>query len=329
MAPRKKQKKRPTRMELISEGNLPEPLENLRLRLSSPRLRAPGTIKTYLFTGERFLKMLGDGKKPTENDLRRYFVKRRQEGISERTLRKEFFHIKKLCQANSWDFPFEKDDVPLPEEPVSTVALDIPVIEKLIAARKKYTERERFFLAVSTIFGCRREELATLERRNIDDESIFIKTAKHGRPVKHLLPPELRKLSDDYRPRRHTADSLTEMFRRICHKAGVEHKSGWGWHSIRRTLVTCLVGLFPKNNLDPALIADYMGWAKSSLSGLFGGASMVGFYRRPEILDSDPYGLDKIVFSIHPFLPLWRDKVLTQPSTKPPRREKLAASAHR
>ena len=320
---RKKHKKLTTRMDIIAEGKLPEPLENLRLRLSSPRLRAPGTIKSYLETGERFLKSL-DGDKPTENKLRRYFMKRRQQGISDRTLRKEFFHLKKLCQANSWEWPFEKEDVPFPEEPASTVALAIPVIEKMITARKKYTDRERFFLAVSTTFGCRREEMAKLEKRYITEGiemptpnmTIFIKTAKHGRPVKHLIPPELQKIFDAYRPRRHQPEALSNMFWRICEKAGVEGESGWGWHAIRRSLVTCLAGLLPKNNLDPAMLADYMGWAKSSLGALYGGATMVGFYRRPEILDSDPYGLDKVIYGIHPFLPLWREKELSSLTTK-------------
>ena len=320
--PRKKQGKHTTRMDTISEGNLPEPLENLRLRLSSPRLRATGTIKSYLETAERFLKSVDGVVKPTDNDLRRYFLKRRQHGISERTLRKEFFHLKKLCLANpGWLWPFDKEDTPFPEDQVSTVALAISTIEALIAARKNYTERERFYLAVSTTFGCRRIEMSNLEKRHITEDTIdipkpmmtvFIKTAKHGRPVKHLVPPELQKIFDAYRPRKHEAEALSTIFIRICDKAGVERKSGWGWHSIRRSLVTCLTGLLPKNNLDPAMLADYMGWAKSSLGGLYGGASMVGFYRRPEILDSDPYGLDKLIYGIHPFLPLWRDEKLTK-----------------
>lgn len=308
MTKRKNQKKRNARIDITSEGKLSQPLENLRLRLSSPRLRAPGTIKTYLETAQRFL-MGVDGAKPTENDLRRYFLRRRQHGISERTLKKEFFHLKKFCQANpGWKWPFLKEDVPLVEEQVKTVALDIPIIEQLVKTRAKLTERERFYLAISTTFGCRREELSNLERRHIDDTSILIRTAKHGRPVKHLIPPELYKIFGAYRPRKHEPEAMTNIFSRICKKTGINKKSGWGWHSIRRSLVTCLTGLLPKNNLDPAYLADYMGWAKSSMAGIFGGAAMVGFYRRPEILDTDPFGLDKVIYGIHPFLHLWQDK---------------------
>ena len=334
---RKKQKKRATRMDIIAEGNLPEPMENLRLRLSSPRLRAPGTIKTYMETAQRFFMSLDD-KKPTDNDLRRYFLKRRQQGISDRTLRKEFFHLKKFCQANpGWNWPFEKEDVPFPEEPAATVALAISVIEKLIASRKKYTERERFYLAISTTYGNRREELANIEKRHITEDgtieipgagmTMYIKTAKHGRPVTHLIPPELLKIFDAYRPRKHQPEAMSTMFKRICDKAGIEREYGWGWHSIRRSLVTCLAGLLPKNSLDPANLADYMGWAKSSMTALFGGASMVGFYRRPEILDSDPYGLDKIIYGIHPFLPLWKDEESTKPSAIRRKVEKTTSSS--
>jgi len=333
---RKKLKKLRTRMEIIAEGNLPEPLENLRLRLSSPRLRARGTIKSYLETSQRFL-MGVDGDKPSENDLRRYFLKRRQHGISDRTLRKEFFHLKKLSQANPWgDWPFTKEDTPFPEEPITTVALDIPIIEQLIASRKKYTERERFYLAVSTTWGCRREEMARIEKRHIAEDdtiqmprppmTLFIKTAKHGRPVKHLIPPNLQMIFDAYRPKPHQPEAMSTIFKRICDKAGVKREYGWGWHSIRRSLVTVLTGALPKNNLDPAMLADYMGWAKSSMAGIFGGAAMVGFYRRPEILDSDPYGLDKLIYGIHPFLPLWREKELAKTSTERRKHAKATSS---
>ncbi|MBA7550760.1 hypothetical protein ES705_43283 [subsurface metagenome] len=40
-------------------------LENLKERLSSPRLRAPTTIQTYLETAKHFLTWLGDGKEAT------------------------------------------------------------------------------------------------------------------------------------------------------------------------------------------------------------------------------------------------------------------------
>ena len=86
-------------------------LENLKERLSAPRLRAPGTIQTYLEIAKRFLAQLGD-KEPTESEFRRYFINRREQEISERTLRKEFFCLKKLALANGWEWTFTADDTP-------------------------------------------------------------------------------------------------------------------------------------------------------------------------------------------------------------------------
>ena len=54
-------------------------LENLKERLSSPRLRAASTISTYLETSAKFLSGLGKDREPTDSDFRRYFIRRRQE----------------------------------------------------------------------------------------------------------------------------------------------------------------------------------------------------------------------------------------------------------
>jgi len=283
-------------------------LETLKERLSSPRLRAAGTIYTYLETGGNFLAGLDNDREPTDSDFRRYFIRRREQGISERTLRKEFFHLKKLALANTWVWPFTADDTPYPEDEENAPALLPEQVEQLIKARAKLSKLERFYLAVATTWVVRREELSRIKKRDYDDSTILIHTAKHGRPVKHLIPDCLHQVFADYRPKAHTPGALTIMYGRIFAKAGLDHKKGEGWHSIRRTLNTMLAALLPKNGLDPALLADYAGWSKKSLGPLYGGAAMVGVYRHPEILDTDPYGGDRVIYNIHPFLPLWENK---------------------
>lgn len=283
-------------------------LENLKERLSSPRLRAAGTIYTYLETGGNFLAGLGEDREPTDSDFRRYFIRRREQGISERTLRKEFFHLKKLALANNWVWPFTADDTPYPEDEEYAPALLPEQVEQLIKARAKLSKAERFFLAVATTWVVRREELSRIKKRDYNEDTITIHTAKHGRRVKHLIPDCLHQVFADYRPKEHTPGALTIMYGRICLKTGLKHEKGYGFHSIRRTLNTMLAALLPKNSLDPALLADYAGWSKKSLGPLYGGAAMVGVYRHPEILDTDPYGGDRVIYSIHPFLPLWGPK---------------------
>lgn len=329
MMARKKQKKHKTRMVIITEGNLPEPLENLRLRLLSPRLRAPGTIKTYLETAQRFL-MWVDGDKPTDNDLRKYFMKRRQHGISERTLKKEFFHLKKLYQSNqAWpEWPFQSDDTPYPEEKPYAPALELDEIELLIRAKKKLTERERFYLAAATVWGCRRIQLAKIRRRDYDDEKIVIRPAHKGYPVEHLIPDELKGIFNAYNAREHEDEALSGIFKRICKKAGLKPKPRVGWHSIRRTLDTIIPPLLIRNRIDGSIYADYVGWAASTKGSKFRGADMAGIYDHPEIL-YEPFGIDKIIYKYHPFLPLWADKELTKPTTERRKHAKIASRTSR
>ena len=283
-------------------------LEKLVERLSSPRLRAPGTLSSYLATGANFLSGLKDNQSPTASDFRRYFIRRRQEGVSERTLRKEFFHLKKLALANGWPWPFESDDAPYPEREQKLPVLLQAEVEQLIEARAKLSRAERFYLAVATTWIVRREELSRIKKRDYDGEIFLIHTAKHGKGEKHLIPDALKPIFIDYRPKEHNPSALSQMFKRICAKAGLEHKKGSGWDSIRYRLNTLLKDVcLPQNSLNPSLLNDYAYW-KQSAGGRHVETDRTEDYRHPEILDTDPHGLDKVIYSIHPFLPLWQKK---------------------
>jgi len=279
-------------------------LENLKLTLTSPRERAPGTIKTYLETGKRFLDWLGN-KEPTEICFRQYFSYRRDNKISERTLCKEFYHLKKLSQANGWAWTFTADDVPFPEEEPSAPALTPDVIEKLIKAWCLYLKAERFYLAVSTTWGPRREELARIRKRDYDVETILIRTAKHGRPVRHLIPDVLRPVFEAYHPKVHSPTALSIMFHRICRKADVKVEKGSSFHSIRRNLRTILEWNLAEERLPLSLVADYRGWAKTTKGLIYGGAPMLGVYDHPEILSSDKFLIDTLIYKCHPYLKFW------------------------
>lgn len=293
-------------------------LENLKERLSAPRLRAPGTIQSYMETADRFLSWLADGREPTASDYRQYFIYRREQNISERTLRKEFFHLKKLALANSWPWTFVAEDTPFSEEEPVAPALMPGDIEKLIKAQHLYLKSECFYLAVSTTWGCRREELARIKKRDYDTESILIRTAKHGRRVRHLIPDVLKPIFEAYRPKEHTPTAFSIMFHRICDKAEVKLGKGYSFHSIRRTLRTLLEWRLAKNSLPLSLVADYQGWSKTTKGIAYGGAPMLGVYAHPEVLSSDPFAVDRLVYPVHPFLPFWEEA----PSKKRARKAK-------
>ena len=141
MATRMQNKKKAFATANITAPKLHPALEKLVERLSSPRLRAPGTLSSYLVTAAAFLSGLKGARVPTESDFRQYFIRRRREGISERTLRKEFFQVKKLALANGWPWPFEKDDTPYPEDEAQSHPLLPEQIEQLIKARGEVVDR--------------------------------------------------------------------------------------------------------------------------------------------------------------------------------------------
>jgi len=280
-------------------------LENLKLVLTSPRERAPGTISSYLQTGRFFLEFLGDGAQPTDKDFRRYFLHRREEDISGRTLTKEFVQLKKLADANNWPWPFTSDDKPVAEEEPFAPAFTPKEIETLIRARDKYSKGELFYLAVSTTWGLRREEMVRINKRDYTEVSIKIKTAKHGRRVEHIIPDEINPILQNYHPRLKSRGSLTYVFYRVLNKAGIERRKGYGWHSIRRTLRTLLEWNLAENRLPLSLVADYMGWSRTQKGIVYGGAPMLGVYSHPEIISTDPFAIDRLVLGVHPFLKHW------------------------
>lgn len=283
-----------------------EPLENLKLALSSPRPRAPGTISSYLSLAGQYITWLNVRIPPTETDLRRYFLERRKGGLSESSLSTLFWALRKLHLSNGWDWPFSRDDRPIPPSDVNVPAFTEEEIATLIRNRNLYTEGETFYLALSTTLGVRREELARVAKKDIKDNTILIHTRKGGPERWHLIPDELMPVITAYKPTAHWASAQTAMFHRIMEKGLGGHRKGYGWHSIRYTLDTLGLIACAKHDLYPGLWAEYMRWAKKTIGLRFAGSAMAGHYTQTDILSSDRFGLDRLLLPIHPLLPYWR-----------------------
>lgn len=292
-------------MESTAQNNA---LDNLRLVLTSPRPRAPRTLTGYLSVANQFLSWLGDRIPPDELDLRRYFLKRHDEGICEGSLRTEFAVLKKLYRANHWDWPLAPEDRPEAPSEMNTPAFTRGEVEQLIKNRELYSRGECFYLAVATIFAPRRIELARIRKRDIKDNTLYIDTAKHGEKRTHLIPDEIMPHIEAYRPREHAASTLSATFDRICKKGLGKKKKGYGWHSFRRCLITLLIANLAQNSLPLTLGAEYMRWSKRTIGAAFLGSITAATYVRAEARSDDPYYIDREVLSVHPFLSLWADK---------------------
>jgi len=293
----------------VEASQLPkwQELENLRVVLSSPRPRASSTLTGYLSVASQFLASLGDKIPPDDMDLRRYFLKRRDEGIIENTLRTEFAILKKLYLANHWDWTFVTEDRPEAPPDTNTPAFTKGEVSDLIKNRELYSKGERFYLVIATTYAPRRIELARIKKRDIRDNTLHIDTAKHGEKRTHLIPDEIMPYIEAYRPHQNNVSSLSAMFDRICEKGLGGKKKDYGWHAFRTTLATLLPTALAKADKPLTLVGYFMRWNRKSTGSRFLGTPMGGVYARPEILSEDPYFIDREVFEVHPFLPLWGD----------------------
>ena len=245
---------------------------------------------------------------PGEMDLRRYFLHRRDEGISDNSLRTTFAVLAKLYKANHWDWPLESGDRPEAPSETNAPAFTREEVEQLIQKRELYSKGERFYLAIATIYAPRRIELARIKKRDIKGNTIYIDTAKGGEKRTHLIPDEILPYIEAYHPKEHSVRALTFMFDRICKKGLEENKRDYGWHSFRRTIDTLLPIALAKADKPLTLVGYFLRWSRKSIGARFLGTPMGGVYARPEVMNSDPFFVDKEVFAVHPFLPLWAEK---------------------
>lgn len=283
-----------------------ERLQKLDERLHGRRLKAPSTIKGYTATARRFLIWLGKKKAPAEADYDRYFAERRKQGISERTLLTESFQIQKLALANDWPWSIEKDDRPYPKDEPQQPTLNLEQLERLIMAQKSYSDVERFYLAIATIYACRRQAMAQIRKRDYDDTSLLIHGVHGSRTIRHLIPDVVKPIILEYRFKQHDVKTLSDMFRHMSKKAGLNLPKGFGWHSVRRTLSSMAEDFLFSKGLKASVWADFTGWAKSTKGEVYLGSAMHGRYQHTEILSSDPYYIDRLVFAAHPCLKYWK-----------------------
>jgi len=146
--------------------------------------------------------------------------------------------------------------------------------------------RARFFLA--TVYGLRRVEVARITNQNIDlpGRSVLVSTAKGGVSRHHLIPKCGVKILSCHLPNI-SVRTMSDDWHTIEQVAGIDHQSGFGWHSIRRSLVTRLA----ERNVDPLAVKKFMRWRESGMFELY--------------VNFDFRTADREIFKEHPFLKYW------------------------
>jgi len=207
--------------------------------------------------------------------------------------------VLKMLATPPVEWPMPKRSAPVVrDEDVEAPAASVEDMVKMIAAARegKLETPEAAFVALSTTFGPRREDLARIRAEDVEDGTIFIDTCKGGRKRTHRIPDEIlpfvtqcpfpsAQSDQGYSP-----NQLSWMYHRIEYKSGVEYRPGTGWHSPRRRLLTILDDCLPL----PA-VRLFLRWKTKS------SPDMAVRYYSKELEEND-----RDVFAVHPFLPYWR-----------------------
>jgi hypothetical protein len=263
------------------------------------------TAKHWMTWTERFEEVCGIKDKYTRDDVVKFLAWERDQGFSENSIRTHLRPIKLLAQIQGWEFPRLTFRRVRPQEITRTIFTRDQVISLIQLGPRLLEPKELAWLAVSTTYGVRREEMARPLPPEISDGHITIHTVKGGPVTRHLIPPEISPYLEGYKA--YSTDYMTQLFRRILEKTGIKVGAGYGWHSIRRALATELL----LSEVSALNITRFMRWSDATLIREFG---MLALYAK-----KDQSRVDEQIFRVHPFLPYWSSGKTREPQ----RRSKL------
>ncbi|RLD19315.1 MAG: hypothetical protein DRI33_03300 [Caldiserica bacterium] len=272
--------------------------EKIKLRLN--RIYNKSTRSNKFAILQNFFKVVGEKDNYDDYDAMKFFewAEKNYKGTS---IQQVYAVIKWFYKTMKFDF----GDIPPPhieEDEVEAVALPKEDVIKLIIASRNMKPILQGFIALSTIYGIRRKEMAMLKPEHVDisGSKIFITTAKGGMSRWMYLPDEIKpvmaKWISSYKPVKETA--LSGAFWKCCREAMIDIPTRRaGWHMIRRRLIVELT----KVGLPDHVIIRFMRWKRKDAV-----SSILYRYRQAEPDEELIEEVDKKVMEVHPFLKYWR-----------------------
>jgi hypothetical protein len=255
------------------------------------RGRQVETARRWRALVQRFEACCGAKDSYNRADVVKFVAELRQEGMKQSSINGRLKALRLLCQIQNWDGGFPRLAMPKVKNsevnrPLFTTDQVVDIISR---AREVCTEREVSFLAAASVYGLRPEEVGTLE---VSDGHVKVHTAKNGEATSQMIPDAIKDYMKGYRACKDVR-YMTRVFQRIMSKVGLEVDRGYGWHSIRRALVTELA----LRDVSALNIVRFMRWCDSRVKGEFG---MLMVYARCE-----QEKIDRSIFEVHPFLSAW------------------------
>lgn len=237
----------------------------------------------------------------------------RQKGRKPGTVNFAFRVIKRLFTVNGLVWEYHRGEAPaIGQRDEYRPQLSADIIQVMVETAKngKLYSDESCFLALSTIYATRREEMANLKPEDVDlaNNAIYISTVKFGRQRYHLIPPEIYPylVKHDF-SRAYGLATMSQMFKKILNKSGLSglKSQRLGWHSIRRAVFDGLIN----NGVNPLAARAFLRWkgatGEMAMPARYYGNVIVGLEGNKPMLE-EAKGDEEIFASQHPFLGMWR-----------------------
>ena len=243
------------------------------------------------------------------NELSRASIQRYidslREHYSDGSIKNIFNAIRRFYIVNDLEWPFRRSEAPIVRESQRYApAIHPDIIADYIRAAMdgKLTKAEAAFLALSTTYGMRPEELRGIRVSDIDlkEKLIFVHTLKHGRERWHKLPDVIIPFIENYSFTKISEYSERLLFISIVEKSGHQHIKETGFHAIRRTLVTLL-----EKTCSRGEVHKFLRWADIDMVDKYTAVTFVGKEEDTQGLPSEDQNVDDKVFAQHPFLKMW------------------------
>ena len=249
----------------------------------------------------------------SRESIENYMDYLRAKGHKPGTVNLVFRIIRRLYNVNGLPWEYRQGEAPaIGQRDEYRPQLSPEIIKMLIDTAKagKLKPTEACFLALSTTYGLRREEMANLTPKELQlsNKAIYIATIKFGRERFHMVPPEIDPYlaSHDFEEQV-SVGMLSHLFKRILKRAGAGELNSQkiGWHSIRRALFDGGIN----NGINPLAMRVFMRWkgatGEMAMPARYYGNVVIGLKEEKPMLE-EAKG-DAEIFDKHPFLPFWRD----------------------
>lgn len=247
-----------------------------------------------------------------KESINKYLAKLKRQKKSAGTINFAFRVIRTLFNVNKLDWPYRRGEAPqIRQRDEYRPALDPELIKIMVEAAKddRLDIAPACFLALSTTYGLRREEMCDLEPGDVDlkHSSIFISTIKHGRERYHLIPVEIKPYLERHDfSKRYNLTQMSQLFWVIVNGSGLEalKPQRLGWHCIRHSVKT----LLDNSGLSPIAVHQFMRWKgverEFAMDMRYHATHFVGL-EGPRVVTEEAES-DKEIFEKHPLLEFWR-----------------------